>query len=99
MADETYTVKAPNDGFTGIRAGVHFEDGEGQATHNGFVSSALNFWYNEDLNNQRYPNDLQAAADVLADAGFRWDEDRTLYLPEDAPDPNVKPAKEVGLER
>jgi len=74
-------------------------DGEGQATHNGFVSSALNFWYNEDLNNQRYPNDLQAAADVLADAGFRWDEDRTLYLPEDAPDPNVKPAKEVGLER
>jgi len=32
MADETYTVKAPNDGFTGIRAGVHFENGEGKAT-------------------------------------------------------------------
>lgn len=33
MADsDTYTVKAPNETFIGTRAGVHFENGEGEAT-------------------------------------------------------------------
>lgn len=74
-------------------------DGEGRATHNGFVSPALSSWYHDDLDNERYPNDLQAAANVLVDAGFRWDEEGTLYLPEGAPDPNIGPAEEAGLNR
>jgi len=74
-------------------------DGEGQSTHNGFVSPALTSWYHDDLDNERYPNDLQAAADVLVDAGFRWDEEGTLYLPEDAPEPNQTPAVEAELNR
>jgi peptide/nickel transport system substrate-binding protein len=74
-------------------------DDEGRATHNGFVSPALTYWYHEELNRERYPNDMQAAANVLVDAGFRWDEEGTLYLPEGAPAPDTGPAEEAGLGR
>lgn len=74
-------------------------DGEGQSTHNGFISPALTFWYNEELDDERYPNDTQAAANILVEAGFRWDEDGTLFMPEDAPEPNTTPAEDAGLSR
>ena len=74
-------------------------DGEGESAHNGFVSPALTFWADEGLNEDRYSNDMQSAANRLVEAGFRWDEDGNLYLPEDAPAPNTAPAEEAGLNR
>lgn len=74
-------------------------DGEGVSAHNGFMSPALSFWYNDDLEDERYSNDIQAAANKLVDGGFRWDEDGNLYLPEDAPEPNTQPAEAADLTR
>lgn len=57
-------------------------DGWGEKAPNSLVSSALNFWHNDDL--QDYEFGLQAAANELVDAGFVWGEsDGMLYMPAD----------------
>lgn len=44
-------------------------------------SPGLEFWYNEDVDG--YDFDLGAAANLLMDAGFEWDEDERIHYPSD----------------
>jgi peptide/nickel transport system substrate-binding protein len=54
--------------------------GWGEKAPNSLVSSALNFWHDDDL--QEYEFSLQAAANELVDAGFVWSEgEGKLYMP------------------
>ena len=59
------------------------------------LSPGLEFWYNEDVT--EFPYDLERAEQVLADAGFEWDEDGNLFYPpdyelqEEWPDPHEPP--------
>ncbi|GAB3019770.1 ABC transporter substrate-binding protein [Natronobiforma cellulositropha] len=43
------------------------------------LSPGLEFWYNDTLDGR--PFDIEAAIDVLADAGFQWNEDGQLHYP------------------
>lgn len=45
------------------------------------LSPGLEFWYNDEAT--EYPYDLGRARQVLADAGFEWDEDGVLHYPPD----------------
>lgn len=57
-------------------------DGWGTKAPNSLVSSALDFWHNDGL--EDYEFSLQAAANELIKAGFVWDEsDGMLYMPAD----------------
>ena len=56
--------------------------GWGTIAPNSLVSSALENWHNDDL--EQYEFSLQAAANELIEAGFVWDEsDGMLYMPAD----------------
>lgn len=57
-------------------------DGWGETPPNSLVSSALDFWHNDGL--EQYEFSLQSAANKLIEAGFVWDESEgMLYMPED----------------
>lgn len=62
--------------------------GWGEAAPNSPTSSALTFWHNNEL--EPYEVSLQAAANKLATAGFKWDEsDGKLHMPADNTKPEV----------
>jgi len=79
---ETYTVRAPNDSFSGTRAGVHFADGEGEATEEQACRLAARGYEVPDLGDgseedTEAPSELgdidgigQARAEVLAQLGI-----------------------------
>lgn len=57
-------------------------DGWGAKAPNSPTSSALEYWHNDTL--EAYAFDLQKAANVLAEAGFVWDEgEGKLHMPAD----------------
>lgn len=57
-------------------------NGWGSKAPNSLVSSALDFWHNDEL--EEYEFSMQAAANELIDSGFMWDEsDGMLYMPAD----------------
>ena len=58
-------------------------EGYGDKAPNTPVSTALEFWHNDDLEERAF--DLQSAANVLADAGFLWDDgEGKLHMPADS---------------
>lgn len=57
-------------------------DGWGAKAPNSPTSSALEYWHNDEL--EEYDFDIQQAANVLAEAGFVWDDDEgRLHMPAD----------------
>jgi peptide/nickel transport system substrate-binding protein len=75
----------------------------GWGEHDGHAptSTALDFWHNGDL--EPYETSLQAAADKLVEAGFKWDsENNRLHMPADRTelkDSEVSDSKPEGEEQ
>jgi predicted flap endonuclease-1-like 5' DNA nuclease len=74
---QTYTVRAPNNSFSGTRAGVHFADGEGEATEEQVRRLAARGYEVPALSVDDTPSDLEAIdgigparAEVLAQLGI-----------------------------
>ncbi len=55
--------------------------GWGERATNTPVSTVLEQWHNDDL--EPYETDTDAAIETLGDAGFVWDEEGNLHMPED----------------
>jgi predicted flap endonuclease-1-like 5' DNA nuclease len=87
---QTYTVRAPNNSFSGTRAGVHFADGEGEATEEQARRLADRGYEVPALSDDDTPSDLEAIdgigparAEALGELGIDTPADLAEADPED----------------